>query len=105
MTGEVLTYRERQKEQVQCGQCRKEMAEVSLASHRITQHGQATAEQWRWEASATGGEPQTYRLALPTKGGPQSFPVEGCPGRAGTRAAMRMHFCNWHVRDIVVILE
>ena len=46
-----------------------------------------------------------YRLALPTKGGPSSCPVEGCPGRAGTQKAMRMHFCSRHVRDIVIILE
>ena len=31
--------------------------------------------------------------------------MEGCPGRAGTRTAMRMHFCSRHVRDIVIILE
>ena len=75
------------------------MVAESLASHRMTQHGQATAEQWIWEASATVGEPQTYRLAFPTKGGLRSFPLEGCPGRAGTRTAMRMHFCNRRYRD------
>ena len=31
--------------------------------------------------------------------------MEGCPGRAGTRTAMRIHFCRQHVRDIVIILE
>ena len=31
--------------------------------------------------------------------------MEGCPGRAGTRTAMRMHFCSRNVRDIVIILE
>ena len=81
------------------------MAAGSLASRRMTQHGQATEERWSWEASATGGEPQTYRLAFPTKGGLQSCPVEGCLGRAGTRTAMRMHFYNRYVRDIVIILE
>ena len=105
MTGEGPTYRERQKERVQCGECGKEMAAGSLASQRMTQHGQATDQRWSWEASDTGGEPQTYRLDFPTKGGPQSCPVEGCPGRSGTRTDMRMHFCNQHVRDIVIILE
>ena len=46
-----------------------------------------------------------YRLALPTKGGSRSCPVEGCPGRTGTRTVMWMHFCSRHVRDIVIILE
>ena len=73
------------------------MAEGSLASHRMTQHGKAKEEQWSWSASATGGEPRTYRIDFPTKGGPRGCPVEGCPGRAGTRTAMRMHF--------VIILE
>ena len=31
--------------------------------------------------------------------------MEGCPGQAGTRTAMRMHFFNRHVQDIVIILE
>ena len=81
------------------------MAAGSLASHMMTQNGQATEEQWSWEASAMGGDPQTYRLALPIKGGPWRDPVEGCPGRAGTRTTMQMHFCNRHVRDIVIILD
>ena len=39
------------------------------------------------------------------KGGTQLCPVEGCPGRAGTRTAMRVHFWRRHVRDTVIILE
>ena len=81
------------------------MAEVSLESHRVTQHGWAAVEWWSWEGSATGGKPQNYRLAFLNKGDPRSCPVEGFPGRAGTRTAMRMHFFNRHVRDIVIILE
>ena len=81
------------------------MAAGSLASHRVTRNGQAEEERWSWEALATGGEPQTYHMAFSTKGGPQSCPVESCPGRAGTRTAMWMHFFNRHVRDIVIILE
>ena len=105
MTGEGPAYQELQKGRVQCGDCGKEMASGSLVSHRVTQHGWVAEKRWSWEASATGGAPQTYRMALPTKGGPQSCPVEGCPCRAGTRTAMQMHFFNWHVRDIVIILE
>ena len=52
-----------------------------------------------------GGEPQTYRMAFPTKGGPWSCPVEGCTGRAGTRTAMWMQFFNRHFRYIVIILD
>ena len=77
MTGEGPTYRERQKERFKCRECGKEMAEGSLASHRMTQHGQAKEERWSWEASDTGGNPQTYQVAFSTKGGLRSCPVEG----------------------------
>ena len=52
-----------------------------------------------------GGEEQkTYRMDFP-KGGTQDCPVEGCPGRVGTRTAMRVHFWRRHVQDTVIILE
>ena len=76
MTGEVPTYQKRQKERVECGECRKEMAAGSLASHRMMQHGKAKEEQWSWEASATGGYPRTYWIAFPDKGGPRCCSVE-----------------------------
>ena len=105
MTGEGPTYRERQKERVECGDCGKEMVVGSLASHQMTHHAKAKEENCSWNDSAAGGEPRTYWIDFPTKGGPRGCPVEGCPGRAGTRTAMRIHFCNRHVRDIVIILE
>ena len=81
------------------------MAAGSLASHKMTQHVKAKEERCIWEALATGGDLRTYWLAFPTKGGPRGCPVEGCPGRAETWTAMRMHLCSRHVRDIVVIFE
>ena len=51
-----------------------------------------------------GGEPKTYRMEFP-KGGAKNCPVEGCPGRAGTRTAMRVYFWRRHVRDTVIILK
>ena len=50
MTGEGPTYQERQKERVKCGECGKEMAAGSLASHRMTQHRKVKEKQWSWEA-------------------------------------------------------
>ena len=46
MTGEGPTYWERQKERVECGDCKKDMAEGSLASHQMIQHGKAKADKW-----------------------------------------------------------
>ena len=51
-----------------------------------------------------GEEPKTYWMEFP-KGGAKNCPVEGCPGRAGTRTAMRVHFWRRHVRYTVIILE
>ena len=71
----------------------------------MIQHGKAKEEKWSWTDSATGGgrEPHTYWIEFPTKGGMRECPVEGCPGRAGTRTAMRVHFWRRHVWDIVII--
>ena len=43
------------------------MAVGSLASHRVTYHGRAADERWSLEALATGGKPQTYRMAFPNQ--------------------------------------
>ena len=80
----------------------------SLDSHRMTQHGKARERKWAWTDAATGGgeeeEKKTYRMEFP-KGGTTKCPVEGCPGRAGTRTAMCVHFWRRHVRDTIIILE
>ena len=46
MKGVGPTYWERQKERVECRDCRKEMAAGLLASHRMLQHGRAKADKW-----------------------------------------------------------
>ena len=97
MTGEGPSYRERNKGLVQCRECGEDMAVVSLAGHMMTQHGKAAEERWSWETLSTGEEPQTYGMAFPSKGGLRSCPVEGLPGRATTRMAMRVHFMHHHV--------
>ena len=108
MTGEVPTYRKRLKDRVECGDCGKGMAAGLLEDHRMMQHRKAKEDKWSWIDAATGGgggEPKTYRIELPTKGGTRESPVEGCPGRSGMRTAMRVHFWRRHVRDVVIILE
>ena len=108
MTGEGPTFRERKIERVECRDCGKEVAAGSLDSHRMSHHGKARERRRKWTDAATGGggggEPKTYRIEFP-KGGTKECPVAGCPGRAETRTAMRVHFWRQHVRDIVIILE
>ena len=105
MKGEGPSYRERHKVRVQCRKCGEEMAAGSLAGYRMTQHGRAVEERCIWKTLARGEETRMYRMEFPDKGGPRSCLVEGCPGRAATRIAMRVHFLHQHVLDSVVILE
>ena len=44
-------------------------------------------------------------MAFSDKGGPRSFLVEGCPGRAATRTAIQAHFIHRNVLDTVITLE
>ena len=70
MTGEGPTYRKRQKERVECGDCVKEMVAGSLEAHWMIQHGKAKANKLSWtETAKLGWEPQTYRIEFLTKGG------------------------------------
>ena len=100
-------YRERKRERVECRDCGKGMAAWSLEDNSMVHHGKAKVEKWSWTDAATGGggEPKTYQIEFPTKGGTRECPVEGFPGRAGTRTAMRVHFWRRYVRYIVIILE
>ena len=52
-----------------------------------------------------GEEKRTYHMAFLDNGDPRSYLVEGCPGRAEMRMAMRVHFLHRHILDTVVILE
>ena len=81
------------------------MVAVFVEGHTMTQHGRATEARHSWKTSATREEPPTYKMAFPAKGGPRSFPVERCLGRAATRTEMRVHFLYRNVLDTVVILE
>ena len=77
MLGEGPTYCERKKERVECGDCGKEMATGSLEAHKMIQHEKAKEAKWSWTDAATGGggEPHTYWMELPTKGGTRECPV------------------------------
>ena len=66
--------------------------------------GKALDMEGSGDGGGEGGDLQTYQIEFP-KGGTKVCPVEGCPGRAGTLTAMRVHFWRLHVRDIVIILE
>ena len=101
----TVAERAEERERVTCGDCGQEMAAASLDSHRMSQHGRAMERKWTWTHATMGREePKTYQMEFP-KGGAKRCPAEGCPGRAGTRTAMRVHFWRRHVRNTVIILK
>ena len=108
MTGKGLTFMESKRERVDCRDCGKEVTAGLQDSHRMSHYGKARERLWTWTDAAIGGEgggePKTYRIEF-IKGGTKECPVEGCPGRDGTRTAMKVHLWRQHVRDIVIILE
>ena len=104
MTGKGPSYRERQKELVQCRECEEEMSDVSLAGHMKARNGRAAEERCIWKTSATGEEPQMYRMSFLDKGGKRSCSVVRCSGRAATKISMWVHFMHPHVLENVVIL-
>ena len=105
ITREGPTYRERLNRRLSCRVYRELMAVGSLESHLMTQHGRVAETRQSSRNPAAGDGPQTFRMIFPAKGGPRSCPVEGCPGRADTRTAIRVHFLQRHVLKTVVILE
>ena len=79
MAGEVRNFKERQKEQVLCPECRKEMTKRPLVTHHQTQHGKEKGGfGLKGDEADRGDEPKTYRIAFPAKAGPRPYPVEGC---------------------------
>ena len=99
------SYRERLKDQVACGECGEMLAVGYLSSRLMTQHGRAAGRRRQCTTLAVGRGPQSCRMSFPAKGGPQKFPVEGCPEIVATRTAIWVHFVHLHVLDTVVILE
>ena len=71
----------------------------------MTQNRRVAEARQSWIAPTTGDGPRTFRMDFPAKGGPQSCPVEVCPGKTTTRTAMLVKFLHRHVLDTVVILE
>ena len=106
MKGEGRSFKEKHQERVSCPECRKELAQGSLVTHRQYQHGVDKGGLVPEKDDSDGGdEPRKYRMAFPAKAGPRSCPVKGCSGQALTRTAMRVQLWHRHVRDPVVILE
>ena len=71
MTGLGPFYKERQRESIQCLNCRAELVDRSLETHCQTQHGIGRTVQWE-EAPE---EAQSYRVSLPRMVGAIACPL------------------------------
>ena len=71
------SYRERLRDQVDCGECGDMLVVSSLSSNLETHHGRAAGRRQQWNTPPAGRGPQSYLMSFTTKGGPQKFPVEG----------------------------
>ena len=55
MTGEGITYRERQRARVKCSDCGEEMAMGSLEVYRKNKHGREAGGRRKWDTSKPEG--------------------------------------------------
>lgn len=103
MSGEGLTYRERQRQLVTCPQpnCNTRLCASSLPRHLQSLHGIDTPS----VAQPTPTPPATYRCSFPASIRKKKCPVPGCEGTATTRAGLRQHFQRRHIQDSICILE
>ena len=69
MTGDGLTYQDRQRVRVKCLDFGEEMVVGSLAVHLQTQHGGEEVGRWQCDTPTPDRETQTYRMDSPIAGG------------------------------------
>ena len=70
LTGEGDSYRERQRDWVECEECGEQLAVGSMSSHMMTRHGKAAGRRRQLTTQTEAGAP-VYRMYFPTKGGPR----------------------------------
>ena len=102
--GEGKSYKERQRNWVECAECGEQLAVGSMSSHLMNQYDKVAGRRRQWTPQTEAGS-QVYRMSFLTKGGPRRCPMEGCPWKQGTRTSMRVHFVHRHVLDTMVMLE
>ena len=105
MTGEGLSYQQRQRAKIQCPNCDKELAQSSLKHHLRRAHGLEVTSWLTNEEIAVQHNPQQYNVSFPKTLSSCNCPVPECKGRARTRAGLRLHFMYRHPNDKIRILE
>eukprot|EP00978_Attheya_sp_CCMP212_P011354 scaffold28024_cov58-Attheya_sp.AAC.2 len=103
MTGIGESYQARQQRRVVCPVCDASLAQSSLQHHLRVQHGQTTPV-GREPAPAVGLSAE-YLVSSPKMVNSIDCPIEGCPGKATSKANPRAHFMHRHVKDTLIILD
>jgi hypothetical protein len=103
MTGSGESFKERQRRKVVCPVCDASLAQSSLQHHLRVQHGQTTPV--GHEPAPAVGLPAEYLVSFPKTVTSIDCPIEGCPGKATSRANLRAHFMHRHVKDTLIILD
>ena len=106
LTGEGETCSARKRRLVTCQRCGKQMQEVSLQRHMLSQHNDyQRPSKWAKLLEESTHEPVAYQVSMPVNGVRGECPVPGCVGRATTRCNLRTHFAHRHPFDIITVEE
>jgi len=98
------TYTARKRRKVSCPTCHAEVQERYLARHILSRHNDLNRPSKRRKLLEESERlPVRYNAFSPSYRWPLSCPVPDCPGRAGTRDALRKHFCHRHPQDEIDI--
>ena len=103
ITGTGLTYRDRQRQKINCPRCDKSLTRGALKQHLRSIHGEDPMETTL--AYKPTLPPQTYRISFPRTSARRDCPVPGCIGGGTTHANLRYHFMMRHPTDTLCILE
>ena len=100
MTGEELTYQDRQRDRVRFPDCGADLAAGPLMEHHQTQHGWGRETQWMDSLPPTA----EYRVSFLHMTETVTFPLEGYRGGEMSRANLWVKNLHRRVRDKILIL-
>jgi hypothetical protein len=98
------TYKARKRRRIQCPRCEKYLAYGSLSNHLLRLHGKQLRIM-ELSNSPHISPPLKYQVSFPLYCQSIACPVEGCTGKASTRANLWSHFMYKHLEDDIVMME
>jgi hypothetical protein len=103
MSGDGESFVSRKWRKVQCPQCKKAMAYISLVNDLPRLRG-IQLRMFEWSTNSSNNRPSTrFKVSLPLYCKSRARPLQGCPGKANTRGNLRHHFMYKHPHDETLI--